>query len=84
MEINNSSEPKKDFMCGIARENPRGGGKNCSWCYNGCKNRKVYTSHYMKNKRGEIVEICLSKLRENRTRYGEILFGSTKTRRTIA
>jgi len=55
MEINNSSKPEKDFMWGIAPENPKkGGGKNCSWCYNGCKNRKVYTSHYMKNKRGEI------------------------------
>lgn len=54
MEINNSSEPKKDFMWGMTPENPKEGGKNCSWCYNGCKNRKVYTSHYMKNKRGEI------------------------------
>ena len=28
--------------------------KKCSWCYNGCKNKKVYTSHYMKNHKGEI------------------------------
>ena len=26
----------------------------CSWCYNGCKNKKVYTSHNMKNYKGEI------------------------------
>lgn len=39
-----------------SRETPRKEQKKriCLWCYNGCKNKKVYTSHYMKNYRGEI------------------------------
>jgi len=28
--------------------------KRCLWCYNGCKNKKVYTSHSMKNHKGEV------------------------------
>ena len=48
-----SIEPK-DFMWGMAPDNTKKRGKRCVWCYAGCKNKKVYTSHYMKNHSGEL------------------------------
>jgi hypothetical protein len=27
---------------------------SCSWCYNGSKNKKIYSSHCLKNNKGEI------------------------------
>lgn len=29
--------------------------KHCSWCYNASKNKKVYTSHTLKDERGKII-----------------------------
>ena len=49
MEINNSSELKKDLTLEKTKR-----GKRCAWCYAGCKNSKVYKSHYMKNLKGDI------------------------------
>ena len=30
-------------------------GVSCSWCFKGCKNKKVYTSHYLQNRNGDII-----------------------------